>query len=100
MPSNHKGGRSLGRLFGHRKENGGKSILLRNKNVKDGETSEGMQMGVTRKDIIWDPQGRILNWKSVVSKIQKQVRVTDIYKLSIDQVVMYDVIYCTGYREG
>ena len=78
MPTNHhhKGGRSLGRLFGHRKGSRRKSLSSSDVSLecKDGVVGDGV--GVTREEIVWDPQGRILNWKTVVSKIQKQVRGT------------------------
>lgn len=79
MPTEQKskGGRSLGHLFGHTKRILGTSKGTLLPSASDvslaGEEASQEGGGVTREDIVWDPQGRILNWKSVVSKIQIQV---------------------------
>lgn len=102
MPTNHhhKGGRSLGRLFGHRKGSRRKSLSFESDvsfECKDGVV--GDRVGVTREEIVWDPQGRILNWKTVVSKIQKQVRSTK-YSLVYCVQVSICVGFCRGLRRG
>jgi len=68
MTTNHKVGRSLGGLFGHDNPVSSADISL-NRDEAGCDT----HMGVTIEDVVWDPEGRILNWKSVVNKIQKQV---------------------------
>lgn len=97
MPTTHKSGRSLGRLFGHRKGNDGKS------NLSIIEVSERDQTvgdaGVRKEDVVWDPQGRILNWKSVVSEIQKQVCVAEICDIEIPVLSMNDYVLCRVYGE-
>lgn len=79
MPNERKGGRRFGALFGHRKglfRHSKHDILSDNdKNDLDGSGSCRPERGVRKEDILWDSQGRILNWKSILREIQKQVRI-------------------------